>query len=149
MKTFLALFLFPFILQAAQIEIIGACSEDPILKESLDIIPGETLGDFTKRAFKKFQIEYIGSDLGISTIQGLPNENQTFEILSKEKMRAYGWCYLHNNVEPPLYPNEMKMVDNNDTVQWFFAYANYDKGQWLSMCEPSWQIQSSFVCPKD
>ena len=57
------------------------------------------------------------------------------EILSEREMKAYGWCYSINGEVPEAFPDEVALGPQ-DKVVWFFAYAHYLAGEWISQCVP-------------
>lgn len=76
-------------------------------------------------------IAYDGSELGFSSIDGL---EQRLDILSKSEMKAYGWCFSVNGevVETLAHQTEL---DASSEVRWFYAFAHYQEGVWISQCE--------------
>jgi hypothetical protein len=38
--------------------------------------------------------------------------------------------------------------ENSDKVVWYFSYAHYLRGEWLSMCNPAWKLKPEFLCKK-
>ena len=134
---------------AATIQVIGPCSEIPLLNTSVNIDTEESVGQFTLKAFDQLSIPYKGDDVAITSIFNSPSGSDAFEIISKTEMRAYGWCYTYNGIEPNVYPNEVPMAKNTDTVVWFYGFAHYKDGEWVSMCEKSWKTISDFICKKD
>lgn len=81
--------------------------------------------------FSDHSIEYDGSELGFRAIAGV---EQRLDILSKSEMKAYGWCFSVDGVIPETLTHET-VLTNDSTLRWFFAFAHYQAGVWLSQCE--------------
>ena len=128
-------------------EVVGPCSEEPILSTKVKNTTAINVGAFSVSELDKSKLEYIGTENKIDSINGTPVGEAALEILSRSEMRAYGWCYYVNGEEPDVYPNEVTMKGVN-SVKWVFGYAHYLEGEWLSMCEPSWKIKPKFLCDK-
>jgi hypothetical protein len=135
-----------FSAQAATFEVIGPCSEKPILSSKISIQADETVGQFTVRSLTQASMPFVGSDHGIKSINGTPTGDESLEIISNEEMRAYGWCYKHNGIEPAVYPHEIKMISDDDKILWVYGYSFYSRGKWLTMCEPAWKLKPDFLC---
>ena len=129
-------------------DVIGPCSDEPILSTTLNKTTATNIGAFTVSELDKSNMEYIGTENKIDSIDGSPVGEAALEILSRSEMRAYGWCFYVNGEEPEVYPNEVELTKETKSVRWVFGYAHYLKGEWLSMCEPSWRIKPKFLCEK-
>ncbi len=121
------------------------CDKRPsfIVKES--IVLNETVGDFTVRILEKFKIPFQGNSAGINQIKNSPIGKSSLEVVNNFSMRAYGWCYSLNNKLVEEYPSQV-MLDENSKVYWFYAYAEYYVGSWISQCQPSYKLKSDFIC---
>lgn len=131
---------------ATSFEVIGPCSEEPILSTSVTKTKAINIGALTIDQLDKNNFEYIGTENKIDSIDGTPVGQAALEIISRSEMRAYGWCFYVNGQEPEVYPNEVKMSKSVKSVQWIFGYAHYVAGEWVSMCEPSWKVKPKFLC---
>ena len=140
---FFLLSLISFSSMAATLEVIGACSKKPLLS-----IEGqnhfETVGDFTLHYFQKNRIPFQGNERGMNSIFNTPVGLDAMEVLSDTQMRSYGWCYRVNGKVPDVYADEI-ILNDGDHIEWFFAYAWYDKG-WISMCNPAYEVKSPQFC---
>ncbi len=131
-------------LQAATFEVIGPCAEKPLFSTTVEI--SETnVGDATVKILTDNGIEFQGSRVGMKSIFNTPTGLDAMEIISDFEMNAHGWCYAINGVEPNVYPDEVKLT-NKDHVTWWYGFAHYYKGKWLSMCEPTWQRAPEQFC---
>lgn len=127
---------------AASVSFIGPCDEKPVIQENLKVVLGESVGSYTIRFLETFGVDHIGSERGINSIINTPT---AMEIISDREMNAYGWCYRVNGFSPEVYPNEFK-VQEGDEVVWWFGYAHYLEGQWLTQCSPSYERKPEFLC---
>lgn len=147
MARFLLILFFYLPGHSAVFEVVGPCSDKPLIAFDLPVVAGESVGQFTVRALELSKLPYQGSDRGIKSIAGTPVGDEAIEIISDEEMRAYGWCYQQNGVEPGVYPHEVT-VQSQDKILWQYGYSLYKRGQWLTMCDPAWQIKPDFLCAK-
>ena len=134
----------------ASLEVVGGCSPEPIFRTEAPILPRESLGAFTVRAFSDNGLEFIGAEHGINSIQGSPTGEEALEIISREEMNAYGWCYeLNGRLFEGTYPDEVFPASDQDEITWFYGYAHYFRGEWKTMCEPAWKRRPDFLCKKN
>ena len=129
-----------------QFKIIGACSKEPILNEKVSMHNANNVGAFTIERLIKNNLEHIGDQQKLESIDSSPVGEKALEIINRKEMRAYGWCFYVNGEQPEVYPHKIKMNPNINSVTWVFAYAYYKDGEWLSMCEHSWKIKPPFLC---
>jgi hypothetical protein len=132
---------------AATLEIIGPCEEAPLFSGKIELANNKvsTVGKVTIDALDKNKIPYLGSHEGINSIYDTPVGIDAYEILNDEDMNAYGWCYSVNGVSPELYPHEVS-VKAGDKIVWWFGYAQYVNGQWLTQCLPSYLRKAPQFC---
>ncbi len=130
---------------ATALSLVGPCFEEPVIKEELEVNSGESVGAYSVRFLEKFGIEYIGAERGMNSILGTPTGMDAMEIISDREMNAYGWCYSVNGFSPEVYPDEYE-VKQGDEVKWWFGYAHYFEGQWLTQCSPSYERKPEFLC---
>lgn len=78
---------------------------------------------------------------------GTPIGEQALEIISRREMRSYGWCYAVDGIVPEAYPRDFSLDETHKRVEWFFGYAFYDSGEWLSQCERLYLNPHPFICP--
>lgn len=132
--------------QGLEVSFIGPCSETPlhISDEILDL--EKSVGHYTIEVLEKNHIEYLGSERGLNSAFGTPIGDGALEILSDREMRAYGWCYQVGGFEPGVFPNEYFVGSNSDHIVWFFGFAHYKDGVWISQCEPAHKLKPTFLC---
>ncbi len=144
--TLLCLSIVSFNLNAANIQIIGPCSETPLVNNTSAVLNQESIGSFTIRFLSQNKIPYAGSDAGISSIFNTPIGDEAIEIISDTKMRAYGWCFNLNGVNPEKMPDEIYFTSNSDQLIWYYAFSTYDSGNWIDYCVPAHTVKSKQFC---
>lgn len=132
---------------ATTIDIIGPCSSTPAASGT--IIPtnaNQSLGSLTIDFLNKNKIAYIGTEGGLNSILNTPVGEESIEIISDTKMRAYGWCFSLNGQIPDRMPDEIKLNSAQDKIVWFYAYSTYDAGNWTDYCVPSYEVKAAQFC---
>jgi hypothetical protein len=82
---------------------------------------------------KKLQ-KYQGSDRGVNSINEL---GSALEVLSDTQMNAYGWCYRVDGKVSDLLADQHLLTGQEQQIEWFYAYAYFEKDEWKSMCIPA------------
>lgn len=123
----------------------GPCKNSPsyILQEKS--LKGETVGDYTVRILSKYKIDFKGNEAGINQIEDSPIGQASLEVISNTHMRAYGWCFAINGKTLESYPSQVEMIPSAQ-VYWYYAFAEYKDGKWVSQCSPSYKVKSKFMC---
>lgn len=135
-------------LQAVTLEFVGPCSEEPIVSFELGD-KFQTVGDATLHTLEKNNIPFKGTSRGLNSVFNTPVGMEALEVLSDFEMRSHGWCYSVDGVSPEVYPDELFLNGPDGKIQnirWFFGFAHYVRGEWISQCEPSFGVASSFLC---
>lgn len=96
---------------------------------------GSSIGEVTLEMFNDYQIPYLGSEQGFNSILNSPVGLDALVVVSDLEMKSYGWCYSVNGIIPELYPNEVIINSTSDEILWFWGYAHYLNGEWISQCE--------------
>ena len=129
--------------QAATILLLDPCTGDVVLNESLVVTKDMTLGEMTVNAFDKLDIEYIGSNMGMNTILGTPTGLEAMDIVARDEMYAYGWCFTINGELAEVYPDKV-ILSESDKVIWSYGFAHYLRGKWFGQCTSSLNRPASF-----
>jgi hypothetical protein len=116
--------------------------DEEILLEDLPTNAGE----FSISRLLANDIPFVGTEGGINSIMNTPVGDEAMEIVSDIKMRAYGWCFKVNGVEPDTFADKIEIKTNDTTVYWFFGYAEYDSGEWVTYCDPTHIHKPDFIC---
>ena len=148
MKIIFITMFFPVISLAGTFEIIGPCSAEPVFTAEVSSMVGKSVGELTVQTLTDFSIPFLGNEVGIHSIFNTPTGEDAYEILSKTEMRAYGWCYSVDGIEPKAYPSEVTLTSETSHVSWYFGFAHYRGGEWLTQCTKSYTVKSEFVCPQ-
>jgi hypothetical protein len=134
---------------AVTYEVIGPCSATPVNSGTYDVKDLKmSVGKISVTIFDQQKIPYIGSDAGFNSILNTPTGLDSIEVLSDTKMRAHGWCYSVNGVNPDVLAGDYLLNSNDDKIVWFFGYSTYDKGEWVDYCVPSYKVHAAQFCSK-
>lgn len=145
----LPLVFFSISASAITVKIYGPCSEDPVFTSVEEIDPQVSAGAFSVQVFEKYQIPYIGSELGFNSIINTPTDRNSIEIVSKNELRAYGWCYSVDGKLPEQMPHEIFFTPKNTELVWFYSYSTYKNDQWQDdYCTPAYHIKAPQFCAK-
>jgi hypothetical protein len=145
MKILILLIFISINLKAVEITFIGPCDEDFIMKENVSEAY-RNVGELTIGTLKKFNIPFIGTPEGISSIFETPIGDRALEVVSDIEMRAYGWCYSVDGFSPKLYPHQVPVYSHTKSIVWHYGFARYYKGQWVTQCTPAYTIRPKFLC---
>ena len=135
---FIALALWIQDAHAVTVEVRGATSAQSWTR-TLARSDGDTVGSVTLRALEALQASgaisrFNASDDGVVSVEEMDNR---LDVISDRRMHAYGWCYHLNGREPALMPDRVPVLRDSDRIEWFWAYAVYDSGDWREMCVPA------------
>ena len=136
----------PFLIAASlTVEFIGPCHDRPLLRATVETEQTSSVGKVTIETLEKFKINYKGSEAGINSAFGSPIGIDAMEVLSDTEMRSYGWCFEVDGKVPENYPDSIS-VSSAKKVKWFYGYAHYLNGNWISQCEPAHKLKPDFLC---
>ncbi len=133
---------------AATLKIEDPCGGKPWLNVVVPHDEGLSAGAVTVSELEKNKIIFEGSEYGIVSIKNTVTSTEAMEILGPNEMRAYGWCYSFNGVEPNVYASDIQVDTPNDAIVWYFGFAHYKNGEWISMCEPTRLNKPAYICSK-
>jgi hypothetical protein len=134
--------------QAVELKFIGPCQEEFIMKTEVKD-EFDNVGELTIATLTKFGIPFQGSPEGLASAFQTPTGKEALEIVSKDEIRAYGWCYSVDGVSPEVYPHEAFISSDTRSVVWHFGFARSYKGQWVTQCTPAYTIRPAFLCKDD
>lgn len=132
---------------AAKIKVLKPCSHEVMIAKDHNPEIDESVGEGTLRFLKRSGIPVTGSEAGITSINHTPTGLAAIEVISDTEMMMYGWCYAINGYSPELMPNEVE-IKENDTIKWWFGFAHYLNGEWITQCTPSSERRESAFCQK-
>ena len=127
-------------------QILGPCSLTPLLETRTHFSEGDSVGKVSIDVLEAFEVPYQGSEQGLNSIFKTPTGLDAMEVLSDTEMRSYGWCFEVDGKITETYPSETFLTARSNQVTWFFGYAHYKNGEWISQCEPAYKIKPQFIC---
>lgn len=130
---------------ALNFEVIGACSPKPLLSKRVQT-EAVSVGEVSIEVLNKWSVPYLGTERGFNSMYNYPNGNDTLEIISNTEMRSYGWCFEVDGKIPESYPDEVYLDQSMSSIKWFYGFAHYKNGQWVSQCEPAYKQKPKFIC---
>ncbi len=146
MRLFLFTMLFTTLSAEAHIiSVVGPCDSKPLIEKEM-VASATNVGDLTVKFLTKHKVPFEGNERGLHSVYGTPVGNEALEILSDTEMRAYGWCYLVNKVGPDVFPHEYPLSLESKKIEWFFGFAHYKNGEWITYCTPAHTIKPAFLC---
>lgn len=136
---------FSYSLHALTIDFVGPCEKEPFHSVEIEESDAHNVGELSIKVLEDAKISFIGSDLGINQILNTPIGLDAMEIISNREMMSYGWCFEVDGTIPEVYPNQVGL-EGAQHIRWFFGYAHYLAGEWLSQCEKSYLRRAAFLC---
>jgi len=153
MKTLLLILLLSSTTFAIEIEIIGPCKKGPIISQQYQIDDlSLSVGYYSVAIFEDLSIPYIGSEGGMNSILNTPTGKKAIEVLSKTKMRAHGWCYQVDGIEPAAMTNNYFFPNKSSHLKWIFGYSTFEgdiltgEGTWTGYCDPTYKVKPRQFC---
>ncbi|MBF0363461.1 MAG: hypothetical protein HQK49_20735 [Oligoflexia bacterium] len=132
---------------ASTFEIINPCEDKIYLKETIQIESKISVGSLSIDLFNKWEIPYKGNKHNILSILNTPTEFDSYEIISDRSMRIYGWCYqVNNQLSNKLANDYILEPSQNYSIRWYYGFAHYLNGTWISFCEPLFNYPKQFFC---
>lgn len=134
---------------AIDYKVFGPCSEVAIFAGSHEVVDlNQSIGLISIEIFEKRHIPYIGNENGFNSIINTPTDKDSIEILTPTKLRAYGWCFNINGIIPDTMPGSTHFSNNDNRLNWFYAYSTLDNGKWTDYCVPAFKVKSEKFCKK-
>ena len=130
---------------ALEIQFFGPCQKTPLFKTKV-LNKYSQVGELTIDVLQTNNIPYKGTESGLNSIFNTPTGLDALEVISDEEMKAYGWCYKVNSVQPEEFPNEVKITAKTLVITWFYGYAHYLRGNWIKQCAPAYEELPEFLC---
>ncbi|MBC7693228.1 MAG: hypothetical protein H7222_15795 [Methylotenera sp.] len=124
--------------QAITLEIYGRTLPAVMKGQNAEIDLRESVGAVTERLLNENQrkglLKFEGNSGGIVSINGLRN---AVEVVTPTLTRAYGWCFSVNGLAPDEMPDQSYFHSQQDVLRWFYGYAEFRNGKWISQCVPA------------
>ena len=131
---------------AFEIQFIGGCTSKPLFTQKVTFIDGMNLGVVSLQVLDENNIPYQGTPSGLNQVFNTPIGSQAWEVISDQEMMAYGWCFEIDGKIPEFLPHEVLITESTKVITWFYGYAQYLNGNWISQCEKSFLRQSPHIC---
>jgi len=145
--TFILILLLSFSALAYQVSFVGPCDSQPIVEVEVKTKLA-TVGDLTVHFLDTKRIPFIGNAGALQSVFDTPMGDEAIEVRSDNEMRAYGWCYFVNDLEPDVFANEYPLDESVQKIEWIFGFAHYKNGEWISSCTPAFTVKPDFLCKK-
>lgn len=145
-KSWMISLLLPVLVHALSFEVVGPCRAAPEFRVEHELVMPATVGSASVEILDRHQIPYIGSELGFNSILNTPVDRDAIEFPAPDEIRAYGWCFELNGKQPMNMPHEIAL-NGSEHLRWFYAFALYRKGEWVSYCTPAHTIKPAKLCP--
>jgi Domain of unknown function (DUF4430) len=122
---------------AITFEITAPCSKEVAAQGRYELpMAPMPVGAATILILEAEGLPYIGSDRGLNSLLQTPVGVKAMESISDNEMRAYGWCYEVNGKIPDELAFQYKLK-GPEHLRWFYGYAEYKDGEWISFCNPT------------
>lgn len=128
-----------------QLTIDDLCTDDKIANQKI-AASNISLGDFIVEYLEKNQIPFIGTKYGINSIKSSPIGDEALVILNDQEMLAFGWCYRVDGVISEKMPDQVILNENTMDVHWYFGFAHYFNGEWISQCDENQFMTRKIFC---
>ncbi len=130
------------------IEFFGPCETSPLLTQTINPMAAKNVGVVTISTLEKNKIPYKGNESALSTAFETPVGMDALEVISDTEMRAYGWCYEVDGKIAEVFADKYKLNDSIKKITWFYGFAHYKNGEWISQCELTSKLKPEFLCGK-
>lgn len=145
MKTlFLTLFVSTNLF-AGSLSVISPCEQTTAVFHSYNFDGVSNVGQQSVEILTKLKIPFQGSFRGMNTILNTPLGLDALEVISDTEMNAYGWCYSVNGFEPGEFSDQVTITQEDDII-WWYGFAKYKDGNWITQCTPSYERNTSLFC---
>lgn len=141
----LCIFIPYFTVKGVEFQFVGPCTDVPLVKGEMPINTPISVGDITLEFLDSRMIPYTGSYVGFNSIFNTPVGIDSMEVVDNQTMRAHGWCYAVNGISPESYPHKV-YVQDTDRIDWWFGYALYKDGEWVTQCSPTYKVAPEQFC---
>lgn len=137
--------LFPLLAHALSFEVVGPCTAEPEFQVEYSPSADSNVGQASVEIFETHGIPYMGSELGFNSILSTPVGRDAIEFPAPDEIRAYGWCYEVDGLQPEGMPHEVSLK-GREHLRWFYAFALNKGGEWVSYCTPAYTVKPAKLC---
>lgn len=144
---YLALLVFNINSFAFEFTVTDTCENKYVLSENIEILNSTNAGELTLYMFDHYEVPYTGNIDSITSILGTITGLDSYEVISDREMKVYGWCYEIDGVQPDKLMSEVTIDPTvHKSMNWFYGYAHYLDGEWISYCTPVYLEKNKFIC---
>ena len=133
----IALYLTSIHANALEFKVAHPYEPAALIETTIDLEGSETLGAITIKILEESGVEYLGNERGIHSILNTPIGDEAIEIISDTEMKVYGWCFEVDGRTPVFLADQVELQATTKIVEWFFGFARYKDGEWVSYCSRS------------
>lgn len=132
---------------AFEVNFVGACSPESLLTSEVKYVKGMNVGEMSLKVLDDHGIPYQGTSAGLNQLFDTPIGLDAMEVVSDNEMMAYGWCFEIDGTIPEVFADKVPVKSTTKVVTWFYGYAHFLNGEWISQCEKSYLRRSAQFCP--
>lgn len=122
---------------ALEFKVIHPYEQVALIETTIELEATETLGALTIKVLDDSGLEYLGNERGIHSILETPIGDEAIEVISDTEMKVFGWCFEVDGQLPVFLADQVQLQPTTKIVEWFFGYARYKEGEWVSYCSRS------------
>lgn len=123
------------------------CDSTPFYETT--ITPNDiSLGKLTLNVLDTNKIPHKGTKDGIVSIMNTPYGDDALAIISDFEMFAFGWCFQIDGVLAEYMPDDVLVSKDVKHIRWYYAYAHYVRGEWITQCGENPKIINTHICKK-
>jgi len=132
---------------ALEFTITDICENKFALHEDIEILNEVNAGELTLYMFNQYQVPFTGNVDSILSIYNTKTGDDSYEVISNSEMKVFGWCYEIDGVQPDVFMSKVIIEPTvHKKMNWFYGYAHYKEGEWLTYCTPVYEEKNEFIC---
>lgn len=133
--------------RALDFSITSVCEDKLEIQESLEIFHDSTVSELTLHILDLHNIPYEGNIHSLNSMFNTKLGLDSYEVISDNEMKVFGWCYEVNGEQPDIIMSEF-IIDPSihKTINWFYGYAHFLNGEWITYCTPVYLEKTDFIC---
>lgn len=128
-----------------QFTIDDLCTDKKIIDQRVDA-KDISLGDFMVETLEKNNIAFEGSKYGISSINESPVGDDALIVLNDHEKFAIGRYYKIDGAISEKMPDQVILNENTMDVHWYYGFAHYFNGEWISQCDENQFMTRKIFC---
>lgn len=134
---------------AIYFEVSNVCEDTPYLTAEVPVYTLTNVLEFTKYNLKNYAIPHLTSENGIVSILDTPVGLQSYEFISQNHIRIYGWCFeVDGEQSETLARNYTIDPEIQSSLRWFYGYSEVIEGVWIHNCRAITKVSNPQICSK-